>query len=137
MSIDSIKQKLDELVPMFGLNKAECDSYTKLCKEENNQIKELLDELGESDYTSGGFVVHKSVAISESVNMDKLVRVITENDDLSKVDGLIIQQPTVNMDVLESYLYNNPITPELAEKIKACTIEKETVRLTIKAAKGE
>ena len=72
-------ESLEELIPRYALNKNELDSYTKICKEENEQIKAALVAIGENEYSAGGYTVKRIVAVKESMNEAKLLEVLRQN----------------------------------------------------------
>ncbi len=127
---------LDELIPQYALNKSELDSYTKICKQENEQIKAKLVDLGENEYSAGGYTVKRIVATKESMNEAKLIEVLRKHG----ITCAIQTREYVDMDALESYLYNNMPSIELATDIDSCRTTSETVQLRLsrtKASKGE
>ena len=132
----STTEPLEELIPRYALNKNELDSYTKICKEENEQIKAALVELGENEYSAGGYTVKRIVAVKESMNEAKLLEVLRQNG----IDAPIKTKEYVDMDALEAYLYNNTPSTELARQLDSCRVTSETVQLRLsktKTTKGE
>ena len=130
------QESLEELIPRYAMNKSELDSYTKICKEENEQIKAALVDLGENEYSAGGYKVKRIVATKESMNEAKLLEVLRQNG----IDVAIKTREYVDMDALEAYLYNNVPSEELARQLDGCRITTETVQLRlskVKASKGE
>ena len=129
-------ESLEELIPRYAMNKNELDSYTKICKEENEQIKAALVDLGENEYSAGGYTVKRIVAVKESMNEAKLLEVLRQNG----IDVAIKTKEYVDMDALEAYLYNNIPSADLARQIESCRTTTETVQLRLsktKAKKGE
>lgn len=129
-------ESLEELIPRYALNKNELDSYTKICKIENEQIKAELVKLGENEYSSGGYTVKRIVAVKESMNEAKLLEVLRQNG----IEAPIKTREYVDMDALESYLYNNTPSAELARQLESCRTTTETVQLRLsktKEPKGE
>ena len=129
-------ESLEELIPRYAMNKNELDSYTKICKEENEQIKTALVELGENEYSAGGYTVKRIVAVKESMNEAKLLEVLKQNG----IDVAVKTREYVDMDALEAYLYNNMPSADLARQIEGCRTTSETVQLRlskIKVKKGE
>jgi hypothetical protein len=127
---------LDELITQYAHNKNELDSYTKICKAENEQIKAKLVELGENEYSNGTYTAKRIVVIKESMNEAKLLEVLRQNGIVAPIKT----REYVDMDALESYLYNNTPSPELARQLEGCRIKSETVQLRLsktKANKGE
>lgn len=129
-------ESLEELIPRYALNKNELDSYTKICKEENEQIKAALVELGQDEYSTGGYKVKRIVAVKESMNEAKLLEVLRQNG----IDAAIKTREYVDMDALEAYLYNNVPSEDLARQLDSCRSTSEVVQLRlskVKAKKGE
>lgn len=129
-------ESLEELIPRYALNKSELDSYTKICKEENEQIKAALVELGQDEYSTGGYKVKRIVATKESMNEAKLLEVLRQNG----IEDVIKTREYVDMDALEAYLYNNLPSEELARQLESCRTTTETVQLRlskVKEKKGE
>ena len=129
-------ESLEELIPRYALNKGELDSYTKICKQENEQIKAALVELGESEYSAGGYTVKRVVVTKESMDEAKLIAVLRKHG----ITAPIMTREYVDMDSLEAYLYNNMPSINLAVDIDSCRTTSETVQLRIsrtKASKGE
>lgn len=127
---------LEELIPQYASNKSELDNYTKICKEENEQIKAALVELGENEYSAGGYTVKRIVATKEAMNEAKLLEVLRKNN----IPGAIKTREYVDMDALEAYLYNNVPSTEFARELESCRTTTETVQLRLsktKAKKGE
>lgn len=129
-------ETLETLIPQYAANKAELDSYTKVCKEENEQIKAALVELGESEYSAGGYTVKRIVAVKESMNEEKLIEVLKQNG----IEVAVKTREYVDMNALEAYLYNNEPSADLARQLESCRTTTETVQLRLskaKAKKGE
>ncbi len=129
-------ESLEELIPRYALNKNELDSYTKICKAENEQIKAALVDLGENEYSAGGYTVKRIVAVKESMNEAKLIEVLKQNG----IEAPIKTREYVDMDALEAYLYNNAPSADLARQLETCRTTTETVQLRLsktKVPKGE
>ena len=122
---------LEELIPQYAFNKGELDSYTKICKEENEQIKAALEELGENEYSAGGYTVKRTVAVKESMNEAKLIEVLKQNG----ITDAIKTKEYVDMNVLEAYLYNNEPSADFARQLESCRTTTETVQLRLSKAK--
>jgi hypothetical protein len=124
-------ESLETLIPQYAANKQELDSYTKICKEENEQIKTALEELGENEYSAGGYTVKRTVAVKESMNEAKLIEVLKQNG----ITDAIKTKEYVDMNVLEAYLYNNEPSVDLARQLESCRTTTETVQLRLSKAK--
>ena len=129
----TVNTTLDELVIQYAFNKGELDSYTKICKEENEQIKAQLSELGEDTYSAGGYTVKRIVAVKETMNEAKLLEVLRQNG----ITDAIKTKEYVDMDALEAYLYNNVPSADLARQLEACRTTSETVQLRLSKTKAK
>lgn len=129
----TVNTTLEELIPQYAFNKSELDSYTKICKEENERIKAQLADIGEDTYSAGGYTVKKIVAIKESMNEAKLLEVLRQNG----ITGAIKTKEYVDMDALEAYLYNNAPSADLARQLEACRTTSETVQLRLSKTKAK
>lgn len=118
---------LDELIPMYAQNKAEFDNYKKICEGQNADIKRQLEELGEDEYTAGGYVAKRTVSERESMNEERLLEMLKKHN----VPGVIKTKEYVDMDALESYLYNALMSDEMAADLASCREVKEVVQLRI------
>lgn len=126
-------ESLETLIPQYAANKNELDSYTKICKEENEQIKAALVELGENEYSAGGYTVKRIVAVKESMNEEKLIEVLRQNG----IDVAIKTREYVDMNALEAYLYNNEPSADLARQLESCRTTSETVQLRLSKTKAK
>jgi hypothetical protein len=136
ISQSGASETLEELIPQYAVNKSELDSYTKICKEENEQIKAALVAIGQDEYSAGGYKVKRIVAVKESMNEAKLIEVLRQNG----IDDAIKTKEYVDMNALEAYLYNNAPSTEFARQLESCRTTTETVQLRLskaKANKGE
>lgn len=124
-------ENLDSLIPTYALNKQELDSYKKICDAENAQIKEMMFQMGEDEHEAGGYVAKRTVVEKESLNEERLLAVIKEHH----IEGIIKTREYVDMDALESYLYNNVSTNEFAAALAKCKEVKTEVRLTVRRVK--
>lgn len=118
---------LDELIPMYAENKSELDKYDKMCKAQNADIKKQMEELGEDEHTAGGYTVKYIVSERESINEDRLLEMLKKH----KVEGVIKTREYVDMDALESYLYNTLMSDEMAADMASCREVKQVVQLRI------
>lgn len=122
---------LDNLISTYALNKQELDSYKKICDAENAQIKDLMYQFGETEHSNGEYVAKRTEVEKESLNEEKLLAVIKAHN----IKDVIRTKEYVDMDALESYLYNNVATDELATDLAKCKETKTEVRLTVRRVK--
>ena len=126
---------LDELIPMYAHNKSELDSYTELCKQENEAIKAQMLDLGQDKYSAGGYTAKRTVSQREKLNEDKLMAVILKHG----IKDVIKTKEYVDMDALENYLYHTEMTASLAADLDSCKTVTEvvTLRVTKEKKKGD
>lgn len=122
---------LDELIPVYVENKADLDRIEKICKSQNAEIKKQLEDLGEDEYTAGGYVVKRTVSERESMNEERLLEMMKKHN----VPNVIKTREYVDMDALENYLYNNELSDEMAADLNSCREIKEVVQLRISKEK--
>lgn len=122
---------LDELIPSYAENKIELDNYKKICDGQNAEIKKRLEELGENEYTAGGYVAKRTVSERESMNEERLLEMLKKHN----VPGVIKTKEYVDMDALEGYLYNTELSDEMAADLDSCREVKEVVQLRISKEK--
>lgn len=123
--------ELEDLIPQYAANKNELDSYTKICKEENERIKAKLVELGQDEYSARGYKVKRVVAVKESMNEAKLIEVLRQHG----ITNAIKTREYVDMNALEAYLYNNMPSTDLARQLESCRTTTETVQLRLSKSK--
>ncbi len=125
------ERTLDELIPTYAQNKLELESYKKICESENSAIKEKLLEIGQDEYSAGGYKAKRSVSERVSINEDKLLAVMKKH----YLVEVIKTREYVDMDALENYLYhadeNDLNTQKLLEDIDKCRDVKEVVTLRV------
>lgn len=122
---------LDELIPVYAENKADLDKIKKVCEAQNTEIKQKLEELGEDEYTAGGYVVKRTVSTRESMNEERLLEMMKKH----KIPGVIKTKEYVDMDALESYLYSSILFDDVAADLDSCREVKEVVQLRISKEK--
>ncbi len=121
------KLSLDELVIQYAVNKSELDSYKTICEEENKVIKDEMTRLGEDEHSAGGITIKKVTATKESMNEAKLLEALKKHG----ITAPIKTKEYVDIDALESYLYNNDPSAELASDIDQCRVITKVVKLII------
>lgn len=128
-----VEVSLDTLIPQYAENKSMLDDYKKICENENKQIKELMEE---GSYEAGGYKATKSVQIRESFNEDKLLDVLKQYYECgTNKESIIKTKEYVDIDMLESAIYNGQISNEILMQIDKCRESKEVVTLRISKVK--
>lgn len=127
--------ELNNLIPLYGVNKEAYDKYDKLCKSENAEIKAIMAECNMDSITVEGYKVTYSVSDRKSMNEDKLLELIQQNENLAY--KVIKTKQYVDMDELEKAIYSGDIDEDtLAEMQKCEEVKKvETLRITKKKEK--
>ena len=127
LNLESVITSLDELIPQYGADKSHLDALKKVCDSENALIKEQMYTEGTDTYSAGGYTAKRSVSVRESLNEEKLIEVLHKH----KIEGVIGTKEYVDMDALESYLYNNEPSNEFASDLASCRTTTEVVQLRI------
>lgn len=131
-ALNTDERTLDELVKSYYQNKLDLDSYDKICKDENAKIKAKMSEIDSSDYEVDGLVVKIIDQDRSSFNEEKLLSVAKSlNLDIIKT------REYVDMDALESLIYNGKLSKEDMLKLNECKEEKIVKTLKVTRKKGE
>ena len=120
----TVEQQLTTVVPRYGSNKSEMDSYKKLCDGDNTLIKQLMAEAALSEFEAGGFKASRSVTEKESFDEVALIAALKK----LKIKGVIKKKEYVDMDALENAIYNGKIDAAL---LAGCQTKKEVVTLRV------
>lgn len=123
--VTQAKARLAELIPSYHLNKKEMDSYKKLVDQDNKEIKQLMLSNNIPEIVVEG--IKATVSVSEKWDFveDRLLAKLKELN----VEGVIQTKEYVDMDALESAIYNGKIS---AADLNTCREKKETVTLRTK-----
>lgn len=128
--IETENDSLDNLVVDYCKHKEESDKFSKLAKEENTKIKDIMSTQKISEYTSGEYTVKYSEVESNKMNEDRLLEVLKQHG----IQSVIKTVEYVDSDLLEKALYNNEIPEEVQLEIAGCNEIKVTQKLTFKKA---
>lgn len=118
---------LDELIPRYAQNKAEMDSYKKICDSENAQIKALMADLDDPVYEAGGYKATYSVQERESMNEDILLD-IAHHFGLSEI---VKTKEYIDFDALEKAIYDGKISDDVLLEMNKAKEVKEVVTLRV------
>ena len=120
---------LDELIPQYAQNKSELDSYKKICDIENEQIKSIMFEMGETEYSTNGYKAKRVETERVTMDEDKLLAVLHRYN----IDEVIKTREYVDMDALENYLYHKDESEivGLLSAIDSCREVKTVVSLRV------
>ena len=119
---------LKEIIDRYGKEKAELDEKKKVVDADNAKIKELMTSDNLENAVGDEYKATCKTIVSENFNEDKLLILIKE----MKVPGIIKTKEYVDMEELESAIYNGEVD---ATKLASCKERKETLRLTVSRIK--
>lgn len=125
--------RLLALIPDYGSHKETLDEYTNICKAENAEIKRIMEEEGIDSISSGGYKITYSVSERNTMNEDKLLALL--QDKVSAESGIVKTKKYVDMDALESAIYNGAIPKEVLIEMDNCREKKEVMTLRVSKVK--
>ena len=116
--------RLVNLVNHYYENKTEQDRLKKMVDSDNNDIKELMTEMGLENFETDRLIAKMSTQKRESFIDEKLLQRIKELN----IEGVIKTTEYVDMDALEDAIYNGKVD---ATKLSDCRQTKEVVTLRV------
>lgn len=125
--------RLLALIPDYGNHKETLDEYTNICKAENAEIKRIMSEEGIDSISSGGYKVTYSITERNTMNEDKLLALL--QDKVSAESGIIKTKKYVDMDALESAIYNGAIPKEVLIEMDNCREKKQVATIRVSKEK--
>ena len=125
-----MSNRLDELVPLYYEHNELVKKHKKVADKANKEIKEIMAEQGITEFATNGLVA--TVSVSERVDLmeDILIEKIKELG----IKGIIKTKEYVDMDALETALYNGLINPAMLAQAQT---KKEVVTLRVRQEKKE
>ena len=125
-----MSNRLDELVPLYYEHNELVKKHKKIADKANKEIKEIMEEQGITEFATNGLVA--TVSVSERVDLmeDVLIEKIKELG----IKGIIKTKEYVDMDALETALYNGLINPAMLAQAQT---KKEVVTLRVKQEKKD
>lgn len=136
-------ESLETIIPRYANNKAELDSYDKLCKKDNAKIKELMLGMKLSEKEVDGYKATCTVSNRETMKEDVLLAYFTSVPafvELAEKFNIVKTKPYIDFDALENAIYKNALTTEQLLELDKAKESKEVVTLRIskvKKTKGE
>lgn len=127
------EKTLDELIESYYGNKLELDSYKKLCDTENEQIKQKMSEKEIDTYEANDLTAKITIQHRVNFNEEKLLEVVKS----AGLNDLVKTKEYVDMDALESAIYNDRISVDVLTKLNNCkeTKDIQTLKITRKKEK--
>lgn len=133
--------KFDDLVNSYGEHNKTLNSLKKECDSEKEQIKSFLLDNNLDDHDTDKFSVKLTVSERQSVDEDKLLSVLKQNwiDEYgANVECPYIKtREYVDMEQLETVLYNNEMSQDMLDKIDSCITRTEVKTLRCSKVKKE
>lgn len=130
----SQNNSLDELIPVYAENKREMESYKKLCDEQNAQIKDIMKDIKDGTYITGGYKAQRIVSEKETMNEDVLISLFTSVPAFVKVADsydVVKTKPYIDFDVLEKIMYDGVLSDEQIVELGKATSVKEVISLRV------
>ena len=122
--------KLDDLIPLYYEHNELVKKHKKVADETNKEIKKIMAEQDITEFATHGLVA--KISVSERV--DLMEDVLMEKIKELGIEGIIKTREYVDMDSLETALYNGLISPATLAKAQT---KKEVVTLRIMKEKKE
>jgi len=117
----------------YIFSKQEADKFKKQADSLNTNIKQAMENLGMEDVElDDGSRVHYSVTRKSSIDEEKLIEYLHK---YAPDTECIKTREYIDMDTLESEIYNEKLPTEMVAAMETCTHVKEIPTLTIKSAK--
>lgn len=130
---NKLTDELTDVGRRFIMNKNELDSYKKLVDADNKIIKEIMADINVDEFAIDSSILKRSVEHRETMNEDALLQYLKDNN----IEGVIKTKEYVDMDALESAIYNESISAEIVSGMSKCKTTTEVVKLTVKKAKKD
>lgn len=127
------KETLKQWAAEYVVAKREADKFKKQAENLNTNIKSAMEILNmdEVELDDGSKVAY-SVSKQEGLDEEKL---ITQLHKYAPNTKCIKTKEYIDMDILESELYNEKLSDEALAALDTCRTVKEIPKLTIKKAK--
>jgi len=129
---------LDTLIPQYAANKAEMDSYKKICDRENAEIKSIMKDFALQHHEAGGYKATYSVTKRESMNEDQLLSMFTSIPGFVTIAnnyGVVKTREYIDFDALEKALYDGALSDAQIADLDTAREVKEVVTLRISKVK--
>ena len=120
--------KLNELIPLYHEHNELVKKHKKVADKANKEIKKTMAEQGITEFATHGLVA--KVSVSERV--DLMEDVLMEKIKELGIEGIIKTREYIDMDALETALYNGLINPAMLAQAQT---KKEVVTLRIRQEK--
>ena len=126
-------EDLDVLIPQYASNKAEMDSYKKLCDKDNAKIKSIMKNFVVDKYETEDYKASYIVSHRETINEEMLLE-IAHNHGISEI---IKTKEYIDFDALENALYNDRIPKDVVLEMDKAKEVKQVISLRVDKKKKE
>ena len=123
--------QLDTLILRYAENKAELDSYKKICDKENAQIKSIMLGSKLDKHEVGDYRATCVVSKRETMNEEMLLE-IAHQHGLSEI---VKTKEYIDYDALENAIYNSLIPTDILLEMDKAKDVKEVVTLRVSKIK--
>lgn len=133
-------QILDELIPQYAQNKAEFDSYKKICEKENAQIKAIMATLPDNVYEAGGYRATYSIQHKDKMDEEVLLSLFSSVAEFVSVAdryNIVKSKPYIDFDALEKAIYDNALSKEQIVELDKANISNDVPVLRLTKIKKE
>lgn len=124
---------LDELIPQYAQNKAEMESYKKICDRENAEIKSIMKSFVVPTYQTGEYKASYIVSKRETMNEEMLLEIAHQYG----ISEIVKTKEYIDFDALEKAIYDEKIPNEILLEMDKAKETKEVVTLRIAKVKNE
>lgn len=125
---------LNELIPQYGEQNAQCNALKKVVTDLNSKIKQAIHESKKenTDIVVDGWRCSLSVTDSSEFNEDRLIEFCKQNN----ID-VVRTKEYIDGNELERLIYNGAISKELMLEMDKCKDSKTRETLRCTKEKGE
>lgn len=124
MSNKTVEVELKELIPQFYANDKEQKRYASAAEKEKAKIKKLMLGANIRDFNVDNIVAACTTSTREKMNEDALIPYLKKK----KIKGIIKKKEYVDMEVLESAIFNGNI---IASEISGFVGKTDVVTLRV------
>ena len=130
---------VEEQIKVYCEKKEEEKIASKEIKSLGADIKKHLLETDDKKQQANGWVVILQHKVVEDIDEEKLIGYILQykNEHPDVVIPYLDYVPIVNMEKLESAIYNKEVPEDIIKAIDNCRVKKESDALVYKKVKGE
>jgi len=126
---------LDALIMQYVDDKKSLEDYKKIVDVNNTEIKNIMAGMNIDKYQINGYTAKITVQNRETLNVDKLLTILESHKDEIPND-IVKMRPYVDMEALESAIYNEKIDNQILIEMDKCRETKEVTTLRVSKSKS-